>query len=364
MWSRTLCAGSSQPWAAIVQIRWPSPAKLPSQAREGGLGVPGQPVIIDGMSENSPFALDPLPAVFANHSSRPNAQLEVRKNNRGVLGNLLEELPRKCETEKWPVSRAGGPPRKRKRNKLPCHCATDQLFLVAIEQISVGQEIRFDYEDGADTPGMYWLGEQPIENDWRSKRVSVLPVLRDEPIPEAAPMPWEGRLGGDARLPALIRACGLHSWRLISSHLRGRTAKECKERWALVKSKAARAHTANEVRSPVANADAHADNSVKGSVSGATLGVCKGSAADVFTPCAPRTTAGAPEATADATSANKSCGILDSSSGQISMSRRLRVMVECRRSARGTVHAQSAMITMRQEGGGFNARFTSVQVEQ
>ena len=51
--------------------------------RESGyvLQIPGPSgasgVIIDGASENSPFACTPSPAIFANHSAQPNARLET-----------------------------------------------------------------------------------------------------------------------------------------------------------------------------------------------------------------------------------------------------------------------------------------------
>ena len=49
------------------------------------------------------------------------------------------------------------------------------------------------------------------------------------------PMPWHGSDGGDARLkvlvPLLLRS-NVSNWVLIASHLPGRTARECRDRWA------------------------------------------------------------------------------------------------------------------------------------
>jgi hypothetical protein len=41
------------------------------------LQIPSSTWVVDGASENSPLAVAPSPAVFANHSSRPNARLET-----------------------------------------------------------------------------------------------------------------------------------------------------------------------------------------------------------------------------------------------------------------------------------------------
>ena len=67
--------------------------------------IPGTSTIIDGASENSPFACERYPAVYANHSLAPNAHLEV-----------------------WPVLRPG-------LCELRSH-----VMLVATEPIDAGQE--------------------------------------------------------------------------------------------------------------------------------------------------------------------------------------------------------------------------------
>merc|ERR1719424_1357311 len=59
----------------------------------------------------------------------------------------------------------------------------------------------------------------------------------------AAPLPWGGERGGDARLRLLVpslakKLAGLRArvascqWGIVASHLPGRTGAECRERWA------------------------------------------------------------------------------------------------------------------------------------
>ena len=40
--------------------------------------LPGESVIIDGRSENSPFRVTETAGIYANHSAQPNAALEYR----------------------------------------------------------------------------------------------------------------------------------------------------------------------------------------------------------------------------------------------------------------------------------------------
>ena len=205
--------------------------RLPLRLHTGGryvLEVPGTSTIVDGNSENSPFDLARSAAIFANHSKRPNACIEV-----------------------WPVLR-------------PEHLGIRQrMMLVASEPIAAGQEVRIDYEDGGRN-GKYWNGNEPPETDWRRARVRTPPPSLEEPVvdrlqqlqaaaargeilpplpravgsgPIADVIPWQGPAGGDARLrvlvPLLLQSGHDRSiWPLVSTHVPGRSGRECKDRWA------------------------------------------------------------------------------------------------------------------------------------
>ena len=205
--------------------------RLPLRLHTGGryvLEVPGTSTIVDGNSENSPFDLARSAAIFANHSKRPNASIEL-----------------------WPVLR-------------PEYLGIrQQMMLVASEPIAAGQEVRIDYEDGGQN-GKYWNGNEPPETDWRRARVRTPPPSLEEPVldrlqqlqaaaargetlpplpravgsgPIADVIPWQGPAGGDARLrvlvPLLSRSGHDRSiWPLVSTHVPGRSGRECKDRWA------------------------------------------------------------------------------------------------------------------------------------
>lgn len=192
------------------------------------LQVPGTSTVIDGACENSPFKLSPFelsPAIYANHSSWPNACIQT-----------------------WPVLQ----PRQ--------YEIRQHVVLVATEAIDAGQEIRIDYEAGG---SKYWLEEQPVEGDrWRDSRVPSPRCIADEPVydqlqelQEAAaarrvaaiptalqqsndPLVWAGSTGGDARLRLLVpmfsvngRDANQSAWPLVSTHIPGRSGRECRERW-------------------------------------------------------------------------------------------------------------------------------------
>ena len=111
----------------------------------------------------------------------------------------------------------------------------------------------------------YWDGQPPAETaHWRQTRVPPPPPTADEPVHDRLqalqaaaelrqeappcpvpryidPIPWEGESGGDARLRAvvpLLSTNGRHaspsSWPLVSSHVPGRSGRECRERWQLL----------------------------------------------------------------------------------------------------------------------------------
>ena len=198
--------------------------RLPGRLQVRGqyvLEVPGTSFVIDGASENSPFECERSPAVYANHSAAPNARLE-----------------------KWAVPRAG-PLEVRER-----------MVLVASEHIEPGQEVRINYEGGS--VGTYWhvLGEVPAEGAWREARIRPPPAAgggtarvaawSDEPVCSAlwqcrSPIPWEGRSGGDTRLHAIVpllstngRQANASAWPLVSTHVPGRSGRECRDRWQII----------------------------------------------------------------------------------------------------------------------------------
>ena len=204
------------------------PLRLQVQGRYV-LQVLGTTIVIDGASENSPFDAPRSAAVHANHSARPNAHLES-----------------------WPVLRPG-----------PLEVC-QHVMLVATEAIEAGAEIRIDYENGGEN-GDYWKGAPPAETSaWRQARVPPPAASLDEPVYDrlvqlqaaaelrqeaapcpvphaAAPIPWDGPQGGDARLRAivpLLSANGHHvnqsAWPLVSTHVPGRSGRECRDRWQLI----------------------------------------------------------------------------------------------------------------------------------
>ena len=214
--------------------------RLPTRLQVHGqyvLQVPATSVVIDGACENSPYECGARsPAVYANHSRRPNARIES-----------------------WPVLRPG-----------PCE-VRQHMMLVASEHIDAGQEIRVDYEGGgvATVGGSYWdvLGHTPSEGRaWRKVRHHPPPPANEVPVIDRlealqaavaarrggeappchvpaprAPTPWEGASGGDARLHAIVpllsansRDANQSAWPIVSTHVPGRSGRECKERWAII----------------------------------------------------------------------------------------------------------------------------------
>ena len=130
-------------------------------------------------------------------------------------------------------------------------------------------EIRINYDIGASfnplQPGtLYWPGGPPPETNWRSNRVPAPPATAEEPVidrladlqmaaaagrrgppclvEEEEPTPWEGVGGGDERLQVVVpflasrlsrnAAIGFDvSWAAVSTHVPGRSGRECRERW-------------------------------------------------------------------------------------------------------------------------------------
>ena len=79
-----------------------------------------------------------------------------------------------------------------------------------------------------------------VDGDNRIARLQAAAATRT-PAPEpaiSAPTPWGGAAGGDARLCAVVpmfRAVGGSiSWASVSTHVPGRSGRECRERWLLL----------------------------------------------------------------------------------------------------------------------------------
>jgi len=292
------------------------------QYGEYALEIPGSGVVIDGARENCPPSerIGPgslSPAIYANHSSAPNARLEH-----------------------WPATAS----------------ELDRIVLVAIEPIHAGYEVRFDYENGA-RRGTYWRGasdkeptctgtgtgtgtgkhanqnkvRKPIETSrWRSLFHPPPPPACEEPVvdylqqlrarqqsaddagvaarraaahaqmlptsqlsgraateegrsverfvPEggsfaprrespAVVLGWSGPQGGDAVLRDVISLversewllqCIRRSdgkavmWKLVATHLPGRTPEECRQRWRMLSHSRSAAARGRAVAPPVA----------------------------------------------------------------------------------------------------------------
>ena len=125
------------------------------------------------------------------------------------------------------------------------------------ERLAPSGEIRINYDHGAEAGTTYWRDGPPRETDWRRARLPAPPPLPDEPVvgrlaelqaaaaagkpaPPCAepapfePVPWEGAAGGDARLRAVVPMLqtGVHlSWAAVSTHVPGRSGRECRDRW-------------------------------------------------------------------------------------------------------------------------------------
>ena len=124
-------------------------------------------------------------------------------------------------------------------------------------RVRVLAQVRIDYEAGDSTywAGIDdWAGQPPPETSWRQLRVRPPPsdALDEIRCPRALkefglvsgsalPVAWEGSEGGDARLQALVplfsnngRDANESAWPLVSTHLPGRSGRECRERWLLL----------------------------------------------------------------------------------------------------------------------------------
>lgn len=204
--------------------------RLPQKLAQKGVYVlvANKETVIDGNGENSPFEYAVYPAIYANHSATlPNARLEAWPAEDGHLG------------------------------------PAERLVLVASRCVSRGQEIRFNYEGGHSS---YWREDtRPQERgEWQRAIIETPPPTPEEPViappvgssgkpfsdlerlaPDEEVMPWAGLAGGDARLRKLMGMLdpqgkvsaakpGRSVWRVVCTHLPGRTGVECRDRWLLL----------------------------------------------------------------------------------------------------------------------------------
>lgn len=112
----------------------------------------------------------------------------------------------------------------------------------------VGGRARAATDGGGGGGGGWGGGGGGGVGDWSDAR-SPPSATEDARQPLAGVIAWEGARGGDAILTGLIgrlkrsewlRGCSLRTdgkarmWQLVASHLPGRTAAECQERWRCV----------------------------------------------------------------------------------------------------------------------------------
>ena len=134
--------------------------RLPAHHHRCGrcvLLIPGTSTIIDAACENSPYDDVPrYPATFVMHSRWPNARLET-----------------------WADAPGGGAPTELR----------ERMWLVALEPIPAGGEIRIDYEAGsraAGEEGTYWghasIEAEPQDTNWRAVRLAAPPPTAAERV--------------------------------------------------------------------------------------------------------------------------------------------------------------------------------------
>lgn len=215
--------------------------RLPARLQTEGsyvLAIPNTQFVIDGASENSPFRCPRKPAIYANHSSVPNARLEL-----------------------WPALYPAGLELRQR------------MVIVASEPIGAGREVRINYEHEEHS---FWCGAAPTETTWRNDRAAPPPPTAAEPVinrlaalqaAAAAQAPhaggragaedvpcegdevedtlaWHGADGGEARLRVLVPLLTTKSygyggglsrvytnWAMVATHVPGRSGRECRDVW-------------------------------------------------------------------------------------------------------------------------------------
>ena len=213
-----------QPGQAVGEFGGPRlPLRMCVRPSPQVLLLPALNLFIDGASDNVPFACSSLPAVHVRRARHPNARLEL-----------------------WPVPRAS------------VNEVRQLVMLVAIAPVDAGAELRISDEppqglgfaaglDGA-------AAEEARSDAWKHVRMRTPPPTAEEPIyasedplsvedlvessvhvtlPQEPPLHWEGVGGGDDRLRKLVPLLrGMSNpWPIVSTHLPGRSGRECRERW-------------------------------------------------------------------------------------------------------------------------------------
>lgn len=152
---------------------------------------------------------------------------------------------------------------KRLEPERPQTRASLRPILTSLARTYVPQ-VRINYEEGIEAS--YWgvLGQAPSETAWRAVRVRTPPPARKEPVYDRLhalqtavaegrqappchapkvhiPVAWEGAAGGDARLHAIVpmlstngREPNHSAWPLVSTHVPGRSGRECRDRWQII----------------------------------------------------------------------------------------------------------------------------------
>ena len=256
----------------LPRIRSPRRVLVASIGARADLGVfvvpdcarTGEGVAIDGAYENDaaggPAGFVPSPAVFANHSKRPNAKLQYWPASSAALeaGSASEQEP---------------------------HSRPSRLILVALEAVEAGCELRFDYECGG-RRGQYWgVGVRPCvpkETNWRARPPllppppsALEPVIGRPPPRPGVPLGTESHVMAEDEEAVMTEApfappsaqpawCGTESarlrklvarleqtawlteciqkgtatvqlWGLVATHFSGRSASECRDRYRQVR---------------------------------------------------------------------------------------------------------------------------------
>ena len=246
-------------------------------AANGGtysLEVPGTEAFIDGNYDHCPYDGPRSVAIYANHSARPNAKIEHWP--------LAGRHPQELQERMWLV--ATQPIEAGAEIRIDCEWTPSiesgpfACCRMASCHVSVPSLRNLFLADESGGVSNYWQGTRPRETRWRDLRIPLSqrpPRGSSEPelkclqrlqanassatklISKArgssmsgSPIAWEGAGGGDARLlwlvPKLlalvdgeltpeISTCAQHNWALVSTHLPGRSGRECRQRWRALK---------------------------------------------------------------------------------------------------------------------------------
>jgi hypothetical protein len=267
------------------------------------LEIPKTGLAIDGARANCPLAADTPPsvAIYANHSTRPNARLQHVPASAEAADRIL--LVAKCRIPAGCEVRFDCTPLR--PNRRPRHVLRASACCAAARPVMACASLAQWADENGGRRGSYWGGRRrPVETRWRDVVLHPPPPTCREPLrsgtsqavhlppsPEprspfqligaaaasgqggggeadggyaddpseqcdaAEPVAWHGARGGDALLTAVVgllqgsewlrqcvqRADGkTRMWQLVASHLPGRTPTECMERWRMLSRKRSR----------------------------------------------------------------------------------------------------------------------------